>query len=467
MGILLLTLMLTGCKIPNFIDRTENTAVPENYGVAADSLNSAELHWRDIFVDPNLIAMIDTALSNNQELNMMLQEIKFSQSEILTRKGELLPSVDAQIGSGVEKVGRYTSQGANDANTEIMPGVEFPEALPDFLVAANASWEIDIWRKLRNSRDAATSRYLASLEGRNFMVTQLVAEITETYYELMAADMKLELLKQNLEIQKNALEIVKKQKNAARVTELAVKKFQAEVYKNQSRQYYIEQEIIETENHLNFLLGRFSQPIPRDAKLFNLTIPDTIYAGVPSQLLENRTDIRQAELALKAAKLDVKAAKAEFYPSLRITAGVGFQAFNPKYLINTPQSLLYNVAGDLVAPLINRNAIKAQYAAASSKQIQAIYNYEQKILNGFLEVNNKISEIQNLGQSYEFKEKEVDALTESVAISTSLFASARADYMEVLLTQRDALEAKFELVETKMQQMHALVGMYRSLGGGW
>jgi outer membrane protein TolC len=168
-----------------------------------------------------------------------------------------------------------------------------------------------------------------------------------------------------------------------------------------------------------------------------------------------------------SAKLDVRVAKAEFYPSLVIRAGVGYGAFNPQYIIKSPQSLLYSLAGDLMAPLINRNAIKANFYSANSKQVQAVYNYERAILRAHIEVVNQLSNIGNLKKSYDLKNKQVEALTQSIDISTTLFKSARADYMEVLLTQRDALESKMELVETKKQQMNAMVNMYQALGGGW
>jgi outer membrane protein, multidrug efflux system len=352
-------------------------------------------------------------------------------------------------------------------NLEIAPGKKFPEPLTDYLLGVSASWEVDIWKKLRNSRAAALRRYLASSEGKNFMVTNLISEIAQSYYELMALDNQLDFLKKNLDIQKNALEIVKLEKSAARVTELAVKKFEAEVLKNQSHLYAIMQMITETENRINFLAGRFPQPVKRNSQSFINITPHSIHSGIPSQLLANRPDIKQAEQTLLATKLDVKSARAEFFPSLNITAGAGYQAFNPQYLIQTPQSLLYNLAGELVAPLINRNAIKANYYAANARQVQAVYNYERTILNAYIEVTNQLANISNLEKSYSFKSKQVQALTESVDISTNLFKSARADYMEVLLTQRDALESKFELVETKMQQMQANVKIYRALGGGW
>jgi outer membrane protein TolC len=163
----------------------------------------------------------------------------------------------------------------------------------------------------------------------------------------------------------------------------------------------------------------------------------------------------------------VKVAKANFYPSIGIMAGIGFQAFNPAHLLKTPESLLFSLAGDLAAPLINKNAIKATYYSANATQIQAVYNYERTILNAYIEVANQLSKISNLENSYALKAQQVQALTESINISNELFKSARADYMEVLMTQRDALESRFELIETKQQQMNAFVNMYQALGGGW
>lgn len=463
----IISIVVASCGVPDVAIRDVNDTVPEQYAVSSDSTNSADVSWKTFFTDSNLVALIDTALVNNQELNIMMQEIMVSQTEVQTRKGEYLPFVDLNAGGGVDKVSRYTRNGALEANNEIVPGEEFPEPLGDMILSANASWEIDIWRKLRNGRDAAISRYLGSIEGKNFMVTNLVAEISSSYYELMALDNKLQILNRNIEIQKNALEIVKMQKQAAKATELAVKKFEAEVFKNQSHIYEIQQDIVETENKINFLVGRFPQPIQRSSVAFNDLLPDTVLIGVPAQLMENRPDVKRAELELVAAKLDVKVARANFYPSLKITAAIGSQSFDPEYFIRMPQSLLYSMAGELAAPLINRKAIKAQYSAASSKQLQAIYDYERTVLNAYIEVSNQLSNIGNLEGSYEMKGKQVDALTQSISISTNLFKSARADYMEVLMTQRDALEAKLELIETKQQQMVAMVNMYRALGGGW
>jgi len=461
--------LLWGCDTQKMAVRKENRSVPASYNGSQDSANAAKIRWQDYFTDQHLAVLIDTALKNNQELNIILQEIAISRNEIRARKGEYLPFLGIGAGAGVEKTPRYTRNGALDDNpaAPIAPGKNIPEVLPDFLLSANVSWEVDIWKKLRNAKKAAVLRYLATVEGKNFMVTNLIAEIASSYYELMALDNELNIVRQNIRIQSNALEIVKLQKTAARVTELAVRKFEAEVLKTTSLQYDILQQITETENRINFLVGRYPQHIERNSQTFTDLVPDTIYAGIPSQLLANRPDIMQAEQDLAAAKLDVKVAKARFYPSLGISASLGYQAFDPAYLIKTPESLLYSLAGDLAAPLINRNAIKAAYYSANAQQVQAVYNYERTILNAYVEVANQLAKISNLRSSYDLKSKQVQALSRSIDISNDLFKSARADYMEVLLTQRDALEAKFELIETKKQQMNTMVNIYQALGGGW
>jgi len=466
-GLVSISLAIASCKIPAFKQSVENKSVPESYTNNKDTANMAELDWKRFFTDPKLVNLIDTAIKRNQELMITLQEVQIAKNDIKFKQGALLPTVTGRLGLGVEKVGRYTSQGAGDASTEIAPGKETPDPLMDYTAAVSANWEVDIWKKLRNSKKAAINRYLSSVEGKNFVLTNLIAEVANSYYELLALDNQLEIVKQNIELQKNALEIVKIQKEATRVTELAVQKFKAEVLNSQSMEFEIGQKIKEGENKINFLLGRFPQEIPRDKGNFLNLLPATVRTGIPSQLLANRPDIKQAELELAAAKLDVKVAKAEFYPSLDISAAFGFQAFNPTYLVKSPESMLYSLAGDLAGPLINRNGIKAEFKNANLRQLQAMYNYEKTILNGYLEVSTQLSNIDNLEKGYRLKSEQVDALNKSIEISNDLFKSARADYLEVLMTQRDALESKLELIETKKNQLNAVTNIYQELGGGW
>ncbi|WP_019991302.1 TolC family protein [Rudanella lutea] len=466
LGVAFLTLAATSCKTPMLVGRTENRSVPISFGTGQDSVNTGKQSWREFFTDPYLTALIDTALHNNQELNITMQEIQIAQNDIRARTGEYLPFVGLRADAGVDKVGRYTRPGAVEENNEIRPGHRFPNPLPDFRLAANVSWEIDIWNKLHNAKRAAATRYLSSIEGKNFAVTNIVAEIANSYYELLGLDNQLDIVRKNVEIQTNALNIVRTQKESARVTELAVRRFEAQVLGTQSLQYNIQQRITETENRINFLVGRFPQPVQRSTQDFNVLVPQPVRAGLPSQLLQNRPDIRRAERELEAARLDVEVARANFLPSLDLSAAVGFNSYNPALLLS-PESLLYSLVGGLSRPLVNRNAIKAMYASANARQIQAVYNYERAILNGYIEVANQLANMNNLQKSYDFKARQVDALLQSTNISNTLFKSARADYMEVLLTQRDALESRFDLVETRMQQLNAMVNAYRALGGGW
>jgi multidrug efflux system outer membrane protein len=462
----LTTFGVGGCKLFKEPIKKETTSTPSSYNNSLDTINSANVVWRNYFTDKNLVALIDTALKNNQELNITLQEIEIARAEVRAKKGEYLPFGSVGLGGGIDKVGKYTRSGAVEENLNIKPGQKFPEPLGDMVVSAVFSWELDIWKKLRNAKKAAVARYLGTIEGKNYMVTNLISEISNAYYELTALDNQLDIIQQNIAIQENALNFVKQQKEAARVTQLAVNRFDAQLLNTKNLQYDIQQKIVVTENRLNFLTGRFPAKLERDKTAFNGYVFDSIASGVPSQLLQNRPDIRKAEQELIAAKLDVKVAKASFYPNIRISAAVGFQAFNPGVWFR-PESILYNFFGDLIAPLINRNALKAGYITSRAKQVQAVYGYEQSILKAYIEVMNQMSAIDKYSKSLDTKNNEVAILTQSIPISDNLFKAARADYMEVLLTQREALESKIQLTEIKQKQLAAEINVYKALGGGW
>ncbi len=465
--ILLICLVYASCKIPKELQVNNSKETPSSFVDSKDTVNSAQINWREFFVDKNLVSLIDTAIKNNPDVLMTLQEIEVARNRVLSRDALLYPSISAGGGLGLEKVGRYTSQGAGDASAEIIPGKLVPEHLTDFLIGFHASWEADIWGKIRSSKKALFTRYLGSIEGKNFVITNLVAEVANSYYELLSLDNQLEIIRESIRLQKSQLEIVRVQKEASVVTELAVKQFEARVFNSQGLEFELLQKIAENENKINFLLGRFSQKIIRDKSTFSTQMPAKIKVGIPSQLLVNRPDIKQAELELLATKCDARAARLEFYPSLDITSSMGFQAFKPSYLQRTPQSLLYSLVSDLAGPIVNRKAITAEFNTANALQVEALYNYQKIILNGFAEVSNELSNINNLEKVYSLKSKEVDVLIQSIDISNDLFKSARANYLEVLMAQRDALESKLELVEAKKRQFNSITNIYKALGGGW
>lgn len=464
--LVLLTLWFTGCA-PALTNTVEKREMPVNYtGMGTDSANIAQIKWKDYFSDTLLNGLIDSALVRNQELNILRQEINIAQNEIRARKGEYLPFVGIRAGADVDKPGEYTWQGSIEKNVEITKGPDVPASLTNLGFGLTASWELDIWKKLRNAKAAAVERYLSTMEGRNFAISNMVAEIAASYYELVALDNQLAIIQQNIGIQSDALRIVRIEKEAARVTQLAINRFEAQLLNTQNLQYAIKQKIVEAENRLRFLTASRDVEIKRNADAFTQLSPDSLGAGVPSQLLLYRPDIRQSEFELAASRLDVRSARANFYPAVRIVGGAGLSAFNPTYIFR-PESFIFNLGGDLLAPLVNKNAIQATYNTASAKQVQSVIRYEQTVLNAFLEVSTVLNGYQNARQSVETKQKEVDILTQSIGISNNLFRFAKADYLEILLTQREALDSKMELIEIKLKQTQAKVELYRALGGGW
>jgi outer membrane protein, multidrug efflux system len=428
--------------------------------------NSSQLGIEEFYNDPLLTGLIHQALAGNRELKILDQEVRIAGNEILARQGAYLPFVTIGAGAGLAKPSVYSPEGALEGQLEYSPGKHFQDPLATYLAGINFSWQLDIWRQLRNARDAAAQRYTAAFEKRNYFVTRLVADIAESFYTLMALDKRIETLDKTIELQEQSLEAAKAKFDAGRVTELPVQRFQAEVRKNQSEKLIIKQEIVEIENRVNFLINRYPGPVERmSTGFFDLNI-HALSVGMPSQLLQNRPDIRQAERELAATGLDVQVARARFYPSLAITGGVGYQALNPRYLFLTPESLVYNVAGNLVAPLINFKAIQADYLTANAKQLQAVYNYQRVILNAFTEVVNRVSMVENYRKSIELKKQQLEALETSVGIASKLFLAARTEYIEVLFAQRDLQDARMVLIDTKKQQLSAIVNAYQALGGG-
>lgn len=460
-----LCLLMSGC-IPTLVEnpsRDVRKTVPNAFREDSppEQHSIAQKNWSEFFTSPQLRELVNLALQNNQELNVRVQEMVIAQNEVSARRGEYLPKLGAGVGTGIEKVGGFTSQGASDAANGV------PEHLGNFAFGLNASWEIDVWGKLRNAANSAQARYLASVEGRNFMVTQLVAEIARSYYELIALDNELEVLERNIQLQTDALEVVRMEKQAARVTELAVLRFEAEVLKNRSRLFNVRQERVQAENRINFLVGRYPQPIARNPSELRASLPEVISSGLPSELLENRPDLRAAELELQASKLDIDVARAKFFPSFSIDARVGYQSFNITHLVDTPLSIFYALAGSVTAPLLNRAGIEADYRSANARQLQAVFNYERTLLQSFTDVANQLVKFENLQKSYDLQEQQVATLGRSVEVSNVLFQSARADYMEVLLTRRDSLDAQLELIETRKSLLISMVTLYEALGGGW
>ena len=456
------SMLNTDVSIP---DKEIPKSFPKNSGSTTTTI--ADIDWRQYFADEHLLTLLDEAIAKNIDLKIALQRIEISRSSVKLANGPLLPQVGLNVGGGVRKFGLYTMDGAGNASTFITPGQIVPTDLPDIYLGLSASWEVDIWGKLRNQRKSALANYLSSIEGTNFVISNLVAEVATHYNELLALDNELDIIRLTIQKQREALDVIKVQKETGRANELAMQQFKAQLLNTQALEIKTLQQIVETENKLNFLLGRFSQPIERRKESLFKPMPQQIAAGIPSQLLANRPDIREAEFQIQASRFDLKAAKAAFFPNFNITASFGYQAFNPDFLFMTPASIAYSVMGTIVAPLINKKALQAQFNTAKASQLTAMYNYQKKILNGYIEVANELSKIRNLQQINSLKKQQSEALKNSVENSKELFRYARATYLEVLIAQQNALQSNLELIDVNKQQQIAAINIYKALGGGW
>lgn len=460
-----LLLALPACGIPKFRQAELGTTVPPSFNGATSPESSAKLRVDEFYSDPALTRLVCEAVTNNRELKILNEEVEIARAAIISRRGAFFPLVGFRAGLGWDRNSVFTPLGAAERELEYLPGRRFPATPGDSLLAFDYLVPLDIWRELRNARDAATQRYYAAMEKRSAFVTRLVADVAANYYTLLALDTRLTTLDQIISIQKDALTLATANFKAGRDTDLPVQRFQAEVSKNQSEKLIVGQEIVETENRVNTLVGRFPQPVERTpTKFFDLTI-NSLNVGVPAQLLMNRPDIRQAERELAAAGLDVKVARAHFFPRVDLTGSVGYRAFNPKYLFN-PEALILTAVGELVAPVLNKAAIRAEYLAANASQLEAVYNYQQVIINAVTEVINWLAMVDNYSKSIEIKKRQLQALEASVEVATRLFRAGRIEYNEVLFAQRDLLEAQTVLIATKKGQLSAVVNAYQSLGGG-
>lgn len=467
-----IAIFLGGCKLAEKVQEPDLAKMPEQFQPALKQpSNQSLLAWREYFTDSSLVIYIDEALKSNLDLKIALQRVNMAGANASMARGSLLPSLSAVTSTGQQRFGEYTMDGVGNFDTNLSANVpsdrRIPVNMPDYYLGLQSSWEVAAWGKLRNKKKAAATRFFASDKAKHLVQTMLVSEVARHYYNLLALDNKLLIIQENILLQQTAVTLIQAQKAAGRATELAVKQFVAQLLNTQSLEALAQQEIIRHENELNLLLGRFPQRIARGESILKQTLPRELQTGIPSQLLIQRPDIRQAELQLLASRLDVKAARAAFLPSINLTAGAGLQSFTTRVLLNTPTSLAYSVLGGLTAPLFNRNMIRAEYSKASASQLESFYAYQQSILNGYQEVATQLNKIDNLQKSFQYKAQEVTTLEEGVATSTDLFVAGFASYLEVVTAQKSVLAAELDAIDTKQHQFNATIDLYRALGGGW
>jgi len=461
------TLTASACTGARTDPKVVDPGLPSSFAGQADDTSVVRMNWQEYFADPHLAMLIGAALTSNPDVFIALQRLELSRAGVRQSTGAMLPQVSAGAGVGVQKVGRYTPEGAGNASTEITPGQPVPASVADLSFGLQATWEIDAWGKLSNQRGAALARYFATVEGARLLITSLVAETAAAYYDLLALDHTEDVLAQTVTRQQEALEVVRLQKEAGRANELAVQQFEAQLATTQGLETETRMNLAEAENRVNLLLGRYPQPVNRVKEVLLKNVETALRVGVPSDLLVNRPDIRQAEQELRAAKCDLQAARAAFFPSVTLAAGIGFEAFNPKFLLMTPASLAYAASVGLVAPLVNRSAIEAEFDAAKASQIAAMYSYQKVILHAFVEVTNHLSSLRGSAEVIALKQHRKVALEQTVETADVLYRAGKATYFEVLIARQNTLSAELELIEALKAAHLARVRVYQALGGGW
>ncbi|RPD51758.1 TolC family protein [Paracnuella aquatica] len=462
---------ITGCAPMKELQPTEPVALPQTFTGGQDSASMAQLSYKQLFADANLQQLIDTALRNNWDLLSALQRVEMARAGLLQAGGALRPQVSAGAAGGGDRWGRYTLNGVGNFDTNLSPNIDDKRKIPnpftpDFFLGLRSSWELDIWGRLRNLKEAASLRVLQSQRGVQFVRTVLVAEVANHYYELLALDNQREILRKNMQLQERAVEIVEAQKEGGRATELAVQQFRAQLLNTRSLDAVLRQRISEVENNLNLLCGRLPQTVQRSNDLMQQQMPQMVAAGVPSDLLLRRPDISQAELELRALEADVSAARKAFLPALTLTPYVGFNSFNAARLFD-PASLAAGAVGGLAAPIINRAGIKADYNRADAARKESLQQYYKTTYTAFTEVVTTLNAIKNLDQKFAFKEEETTVLENAVVTANDLYLSGRASYLEVITAQRSVIDAELELVNTRRDMFLSVIELYRSLGGGW
>ena len=461
----IMLLVLSSCGIPPLRHPQPGPGLPTEFQGPNSPDNSAQLGIDEFYNDRMLTSLIEKALRDNRELKVLNEEVQIAGNEVLARSGAYLPFVTVAANSGLNRYSRFTEEGAGILDDAYLPGKHFTNPSGNYGAGVNLTWQLDIYRQLRNARDAAAQRYVAASERRNYFVTTMVAEIAENFYRLMGLDKRLENLDQIIALQTQSLAIAKARKEAARSTELGVLRFQAELQRNYSEKLIINQSIIEGENRINFLVNRYPQRVERDSTNFYDLEIHPLSLGVPSQLVQNRPDIRQAERELAAAGLDVKVARVNFFPQLVITGTVGLESLLINHLFE-PNAVVGDIAAGLVGPLINKRAIRAQYLSANATQLQTIYRYQRAILNAFTQVINRMTMVQNYSKAIEIKKEQLKTLVAAVDVADLLFQNARIEYLDVLFAQRDLRDARVVLIDTKTEQLAAVVKTYQALGGG-
>jgi NodT family efflux transporter outer membrane factor (OMF) lipoprotein len=421
-----------------------------------DSLSMANLSWKEIFTDAVLQKHIAKALENNLDIRIALQNIASAEAYLKQSKAAYQPTIS---------VGPDYSFNTSSLNTQFGQIVGERRYINQFDITANLGWELDLWGKLKGQEKAQYAAYLSSVAAHQNVKSNLVASIATAYYQLLTFDEQKKIFSNTIEIRKKNLETTKALKDAGIVSEVAVQQSEALVYNAEASLVTLDVQIQMLENTISLLMGEPSHEIERTS-LSTQNFALNTDVGYPSALLANRPDVKQAEFNLINAFELTNAAKAQFYPSLRITGSTGVQSVDIDKLFSG-NSVFANVLVGLAQPILNKRQIRTNYEVSLANQERAYLNFRKTILNAGNEVSDALKMYNAQDQFIAFKKKELSAYDKSVEFSQELVNYGMANYLEVLNANVNKLNAEINIANAQYSKLQAGVELYRALGGGW
>ncbi|UVD78963.1 TolC family protein [Myroides albus] len=419
---------------------------------STDTTNIADVSWQEFFADPYLQDLIQKGLDNNLDLKMGIERINAAQAMLKQSKAAFLP--DLSIGGGLKR-----------SRLAYPQGFGFVKDATQHDVFANTSWELDVWGKLASSKRATFYRLMQTEAVQQAVQTQLVAQIADYYYQLLTLDEKVRILKQTIENRQEDVKTMKNLKESSVVTGAAVVQSEANYYDAQADLPRVYRQIREIENALSTLIGQVGEVIDRGS-FESQKMYESIQVGIPVQLLQNRPDVRVAEYELASYFEEVSAARRAFYPSLTLTAGVGFSSYEFKDWF-TSTGFFANVAGGLLQPIFNKRLNKTRLEVAKANYQEKVYNFQKALLMAGQEVSDALYAYQTAETQEQNRQIQVEKLSLAVDYTKKLLLyHSSTNYTDVLTSEQSYLYAQMQITNDRLLKWQSAIKLYRALGGG-
>jgi NodT family efflux transporter outer membrane factor (OMF) lipoprotein len=457
--VLIVAALAASCTVgPNY--KRPVVATPSAFRGAepTDKPSIADVKWSELFGDSTLTNLVTTALQQNFDVRIAAERVLQAREFLRIRQADRFPTVDASADANAVRVSRA------GATRAIPPGVD-----PDVTYAQigfSLGWEVDVWGRLRRLSEAARAQYLATNEARLAVVTTLIADVTQTYLELRALDLELEIATRTRDVASDSLRLTQARRDGGIATSLDVHQAEQFLYTAAGQMANLEREIAQTENALSLLLGHAPGDVPRGRPLEAFDSPPSVPPGLPSALLERRPDIRQAEQELIAANAQIGAARAELFPRIGLTGFFGTQSRALSDLLTSP-ARVWTASAGAIAPIFNAGRLRANVRLTEAVQREMLVRYERAIHTAFREVSDSLAAYRKTSEQRAQQERLVEALRASTRLSTQRYDGGVDNYLQVLDAQRNLFQGELDLARLRQQQLASIVQLYRALGGGW